>query len=190
MKRLVFVVLVLVLTAAVAYASGDGEGAAEHGGQLANFGWRMLNFAVLVIVLYKLMAKGIKGFFVGRREEIKTSLEEAGVARAEAQRKLDEYDEKLNKASAEISGIAEMIRAQGAEEKEKIIEDARLTAEKMKEDAKARIEQEYKKAINELRAEATELSVQMAEDILKENIKKEDHDAMVGDFLDRMVSRN
>jgi F0F1-type ATP synthase membrane subunit b/b' len=52
------------------------------------------------------------------------------------------------------------------------------------------MDQEFKKMRNELRAEATELSVQMAEAILKKNIKKNDHDGMVKDFIDGMVKRN
>lgn len=190
MKRVLFALALVVVTVGVAYASGGGEGGEAHGGQLANFGWRMLNFVILAAVLYKLTAKGIKGFFVGRRAEIKTSLEAADVARAEAQKKLDECNVKLEKASSEISGIAEMIKSQGAEEKAKILAEAEAAAVKMQEDAKARIDQEYKRAVIELRAEATELSVQMAEEIIKKNIGKDDHEMMVNDFLDRMVSRN
>ena len=96
----------------------------------------------------------------------------------------------MDKASAEIQGIVEMIKAQGLTEKEKIIEDAEKSAEKMKEDSKARIDQEFKKAVDQLRLEATELSVQMAEEILKKNVTKDDHEVMVKDFIDRMVSQN
>ena len=83
-----------------------------------------------------------------------------------------------------------MIKAQGVAEKEKIIEEAKRTAEKMEEDSKARMDQEFKKALNQLRTEAAGLSIKMAEEILKKNIKEKDHENMVNDFLDRMVSRN
>ena len=82
-----------------------------------------------------------------------------------------------------------MIKAQGLAEKEKIIESARITAEKMKEDAQARSEQELKKARSQLRAEAVELSVQMAEEILKKNIKKGDHENIVKDYLKSFYSQ-
>ena len=60
----------------------------------------------------------------------------------------------------------------------------------MKEDASVRIDQEFKKAIAELKEEATRLSVDMAEEILKKNVNEKDHEAMVDDFLNRMVTRN
>jgi F-type H+-transporting ATPase subunit b len=60
----------------------------------------------------------------------------------------------------------------------------------MKEDAKARMDQELKKAGSQLRAEAVELSIKVAEDILKRNVSKEDHEKMVKEYMDRMVKGN
>ena len=164
----------------------EGHGKAK----LVNFAWRLLNFIVLFAILYKLSAKAIRNFFAGGRESIKTSLEEAVAAKEEAEKRLVEHSDRLDKATAEIQGIADMIKAQGVAEKEKIIEEAKKTAEKIKEDSKARMDQEFKEALNQLRQEATELSVTMAEEILEKNIEAKDHENMVNDFLDRMVSRN
>ena len=74
--------------------------------------------------------------------------------------------------------------------KEKIIESAKVSAAKMKEDAQTRMDQDLKAARSALRTEAAELSVKMAEDALTKIIKEEDHDAMVKEFLDRMVQKN
>jgi F-type H+-transporting ATPase subunit b len=60
----------------------------------------------------------------------------------------------------------------------------------MKEDTQARVEQELKLAGNLLRAEAVKLSVEMAEELLKRNITAADHDAMVKDYLDKVVSKH
>ena len=83
-----------------------------------------------------------------------------------------------------------MIKAQGVTEKQKIIEDAERTAKKMKEDAQARIEQEMKKATDQLKAQAVDLSVQMAEEILKRSITKDDHKAMVKEYIDKVVIKH
>jgi F-type H+-transporting ATPase subunit b len=117
-------------------------------------------------------------------------MDQAEVAKAEAEDKFKEYSDRLDKATGEIAGIAEMIKAQGVAEREKIIESAKNSSEKMKEDAKARMEQEYNKASKKLRIEAAELSVLMAEDILKKSVKPQDHENMVKDFLERMVKQN
>jgi F-type H+-transporting ATPase subunit b len=157
---------------------------------LKGLGLKTFNFVVLVGFLYWLLASKIKDFFSGRRVEIKESLEKAVERKAEAEKKYREYSEKLDKASLEIDGIFEMIKAQGITEKQKIIEDAEKTAKKMKEDASARIEQEMKKATEQLKAQAVELSVKMAEEILKRSITKDDHKAMVEDYINKVVIRN
>jgi F-type H+-transporting ATPase subunit b len=179
----------MILLSSVALASGGGEGGAE-GPDWKNFGWRVLNFAVLMGLLYWLLADKIKSFFGGRREDIKKALEEARLAKEEAQRKFEEYSTKLDKATGEIEGLYEAIKAQGLAEKEKMLEDAKKAAEKMKEDTQVRIEQELKKASYQLRMEAVQLSVQLAEDILKRNITPEDHENMVKDYMDKVVRKH
>jgi F-type H+-transporting ATPase subunit b len=182
------IVTIILLTALDVYASGGGGESKGH--DWANFAWRSMNFIVLAGFLYWLLAKKIKEFFAGRREDIKASLEQAQAAKEEAEQKYKEYTAKLEKATEEIAGISEMIKSQGLAEKERIISDAKKAAEKMKEDTQARVEQELKKAGNLLRAEAVKLSVEMAEELLKRNIRPEDHDVMVKDYLDKVVSKH
>jgi ATP synthase B/B'' CF(0). len=83
-----------------------------------------------------------------------------------------------------------MIKTQGVAEKQKIIEDAGKVARKLKEDAQTRIEQELQKASYQLRNEAVQLSVQMAEDILKRNITAQDNETMIREYMDKVVSKN
>ena len=179
----------ILLAVAIVYASGGGEGGHEEKNWF-NFAWRTLNFAILAGFLYWLVGNRIKEFFVGRRDDIKTSLAEAVVAKEEAEKKYKELADKMDKATGEITDISDMIKAQGLAEKEKIIEDAKKAAEQLKEDTQRRVEQEFNKASNQLRAEAVALSVQIAEDILKKNITVEDHESMVRDYLDKVVRKN
>ena len=182
--------LLLFVITVVASASGGAEKGEGEGRNWLNLGWRMLNFVVLVWFLWWLLAQKLRQFFTGRRQSIKESLDEAVAAKEEAERKFAEYSIKLEKATDEITNIMEMIKTQGQAEKEKIIDDARRTAEKIKEDTQARMEQEFKKARNDLRMEAVQLSVKMAEEILKKNMKAEDHENMVNDYIDKVVKEH
>jgi F-type H+-transporting ATPase subunit b len=181
--------VVFVFLASVAYASAGGEGGHE-GNKWLEFAWKTLDFIVLVGFLYWLLAAQIKDFFVGRRKEIKESLDKSAEQKAEAEKKYREYSEKIDKASAEIDGIFDMIKAQGVSEKEKIIEDAEKVARKLKEDAQARIEQELKKASDQLKTEAVFLSSQMAEEILRKNITAQDNEIMVREYMDKVVNKH
>jgi len=176
---------VLLFTLTAAYASGGGS---NEEPSWFNFTWRGVNFLILAGVLYWLLAKKVKAFFTGRREGIRTALADAETAREEAKNKFREYAAKLDKATGEIDEITRMIQAQGLTEKERIIEDARKTAEKMKEDTRARMEQDFNKASRELRIEAVRLSTQMAGELLRKNIQADDHEVMVKDYIEKVVS--
>ena len=201
-------IVVLLIVAGVAFASGGGGAEACKPGMLTGLlektfgmdchkaelwlGWmqKTFNFVVLVGLLFWLLAAKMKEFFTGRRTEIKETLEKSVEKKAEAEKKFREYSEKLDKASSEIDGIFEMIKAQGVTEKQKIIEDAEKTAKKMKEDAQARIEQELKKASDQLKAQAVQASVQMAEEILKRNITPQDHETMIKEYMEKVVIKH
>lgn len=186
---LISLTLALLVAVNSVYASGGSEGGHEKS-QWFEFAWKTLDFILLVGFLYWLLAEKIKIFFVGRRQEIKDSMENAAKEKTEAEKKYREYSEKIDKASHEIDGIIDMIKAQGVAEKQKIIEDADKVAQKMKEDTQARIEQEFNKASYQLRSEAVQLSVQMAEEILKKNITAQDHEVMVREYMDKVVNKN
>jgi F-type H+-transporting ATPase subunit b len=172
------------------YASGGGEAGGSEGPNWINFFWRAVNFLVLAGIIYWLLANKTRQFFSGRQKGIKTALSDAAAAREAAEKKFQEYSVKLDKATGEIDQISEMIRSQGLAEKERIIAEAKKAAEKMKEDTQVRIEQEFKKASQELRRETVRLSTEMAEEILKNHIKAEDHHSMVEDYIAKVVSKN
>ncbi|MDA8125797.1 MAG: ATP synthase F0 subunit B [Deltaproteobacteria bacterium] len=173
-----------------AYASGGGGAEAKEGPNWLDFLWRSFNFAALIGILFWLVAKKAKAFFAGRREGIEKALEEAVTAREAAEKKFQEYAAKLDKATGEIDQIGGMIEAQGQTEKARIIADARKTAEKIKEDTQARMDQEFAKASQELRTEAVRLSTEMAEALLKKHIQAADHEAMVKDYIEKVVTKN
>jgi F-type H+-transporting ATPase subunit b len=182
--------LPLLFAATAVYASGGGGGQEAEGPDWMNFGYRVLNTAILVGFLYWFLANKIRDFFSGRRTDIKQALEDAKLAKEEAEKKFKEYEAKLTKATDEITGIVEMIKSQGLVERDKILDDARKAAEKMKEDTKSRMDQELSNASVQLREEAVQLSVQMAEEILKRTITPSDHENMVKDYLDKVVIKH
>ncbi len=190
MKAVLSAGFLVLATGAAAYAAGGGGGEAHHDIDWKDFGYRLLNFAILSVFLRWLSAKKVKEFFAGRRADIKESLDQALAAKEEAERKDKEYVATIEKATEEIDGFAEMIKVQGMAEKEKMIEEAKKAAAKIEEDTKARMEQEFSNARNQLRAEATQLSIQLAEELLKRNITITDHENMVKEYLDKVVIKH
>jgi F-type H+-transporting ATPase subunit b len=184
------VCLLLVVLAAAGFAAEGGEGAhhVDTAKQMKDFGWRVLDFAVLMaILIWALKKADVKGSLKARRQGIEKALQEAVTAREAAEQKMAEYQGKLSKANEEIEAISAAIREEGQKEKARIIAEARATAEKIKEQARQAADQEVAKARTELRAEAARLSVQLAEQTLKEKINKDDQDRLVGEYLTKVV---
>jgi F-type H+-transporting ATPase subunit b len=183
-------IAVVVMAATAGFASEGGEGAhhADRGAQLKDLGWRVLNFAALLgILFYALKKADVKGTLAARQAQIEKDLREAQEGRAAAEAKLAEYRGKLDQATKEIDEIQAAIIREGESEKERIIAEARKAAEKIVAQAAQSAEQETLKARNELRAEAARLAVEIATGKLTGTIQKADHDRFVGEYLDKVV---
>ncbi len=185
-RAIVLSLLLVVVVCGVSYASGGGEHHVDSGILLKDFLYRILNFAIVVGILYYFLAKPIRDGLSGRREEIKKSLAEAEKIKAEAEAKFAEYDLKLAQATDEIAEISDTIRREGELEKQKIIENAKAMAIKIEQDAEKAAELEVAKARIELQREAVQLAVSLAEDLLKKNFTKDDDARLIDEYLEKV----
>jgi F-type H+-transporting ATPase subunit b len=192
-KKIIFslvYIAVIVLAASTGFASEGGEGAhhVDKSAQLKDLGWRVLNFIVLLGILgYALKKADIKGSLAARQTQIEKDLKDAQEGRAAAEAKLAEYTGKLSQATKEIDELQAAIIREGEQEKERIITEAKLAAQKIAAQAAQSAEQETVKARAELRAEAARLAVDIATGKLTGAIQKADHDRFVGEYLDKVV---
>ncbi|HTY20479.1 MAG TPA: ATP synthase F0 subunit B [Geobacteraceae bacterium] len=179
--------LLLAGLAATGFASEGGEG--SHAAlQMKDFGWRILNFAMLAAILIWGMKKAnVSKLLADRQAGIEKALKEAVQAREAAEKKYAEYSEKLTQATKEIDEIYASIKKEGELEKERIIAEAKVSAEKIREQAEQTAAREVLKARTELQAEAARLAVQLAEQALRENVGKDDQNRLVGEYLTKVV---
>lgn len=180
----------IILAASAGFASEGGEGAAhaDKGAQLKDLGWRVLNFVVLLGILwYALKKADVKGSLANRQAQIEKDLKDAQEGKAAAEAKLADYRSRLEQATKEIDELQAAIIREGEQEKERIIAEARIAAQKIAAQAAQSAEQETVKARAELRAEAARLAVEIATGKLTGAIQKADHDRFVGEYLDKVV---
>ncbi|RLB06051.1 MAG: ATP synthase F0 subunit B [Deltaproteobacteria bacterium] len=164
------------------------EGA--HGGgsaQFKDFLYRILNFSILVGVMYYVTKKPLANFLANRKESIRRTLQELELKKAEAEKKYEEYQGKLAALDEETKKIIEEYIQEGEREKQKIIEAANKQAQYIKEQAQFAIRQEVKTAKADLQREIAEMTVKTAEEILRKNIKKKDHDRLIDEFRKKVV---
>ena len=190
MKLFKYLVVSALLLLAVAVAlpaiAAGGGGHADNGAIVTDFIWRCFNFAVTVGILVYFVRKPIKNALSGRREGIATSLEEAAKAQSDAEAKFIEYDEKLNKAESEIEVIVTELKREGELERDRIIAQAKESAEKIRTEAEKTAGFEVAKAKAELQAEATRLAVELAEELLKKNFSAKDESRLLDEYMKKV----
>ena len=190
-KRLAFclVICAVIITAAGAGFASEGAGGGhqvDSAARMKDFGWRVLNFAVLVAILWWALAKAkVKNALAERQAQIEKSLRDAQQARESAEQKLTEYNSKLELASREIDELRAALIREGEQEKQRIIAEATIAAEKIAGQATLSAEQEVLKARMELQAEAGRLAVELAGAKLAGAIRKDDHDRSVTEYLEK-----
>jgi F-type H+-transporting ATPase subunit b len=181
-------ILLLVLVATLGFASEGGGHHVDSGKQMKDFMWRCIDFVALLGILFWAIKKAdMKKSLADRQAGIARALREADEARSAAEKKFAEYNQKLTAANQEIDALQTAIRREGALEKERIIAEANATAAKLKEQAQLAASQEVLKAKAELRAEASRLAVKLAEQTLKEKVRQDDQDRLVGEYLTKVV---
>jgi F-type H+-transporting ATPase subunit b len=175
---------VLMITATVSFASEAGGG---HGtGWKATDTYRIMNFVVLAAVLIYLLRKPISQALAARIRGIKDQLASLEAQKAEAEKQLAQYSEKLSfleKESEKI--IAEYIK-QGNEAKARILKEAEAAAEKLRVQARRSIEHELERAKLSLQKDILEKSLAKAEEMIRTHISVKDQEQLVDDYLEKV----
>ena len=137
--------------------------------------WEILSFAILFFVLYKYAFPGILSALEEREKKIKDSLDEAERHRSEAEQKLKEYEAKLNTAAKEAEGIMAATKERAQRLMEENEQRMTAEAERIRGDATREIDQERRKAIQDIRAQTTDLALMVAEKVVQRSLNEADH---------------
>lgn len=152
--------------------------------------WEIVSFGILLWVLYKYAFPPILETLETRERRIKESLEQAERHRAEAERKLREYEAKLSAAGREAEAV--LARAQDRAQRLMDENEQRLLAEaeRIKGDAASEIEHERRKAIQEIRAQTTELALLVAEKVVGRSLNDADHRRLADEALQAVAEHH
>lgn len=154
---------------------------------LGLFFWQTLLFIALVFLLWKYAWKPILNAVNDREEGIKNALAAAEDAKKEMQNVTADSEKLLQEARAE----REVMLKEAREIKDKIVADARELAQvegdKLIKQAQATIESEKKAAVADIKNQVADLSLQIAEKVIKEQLSDDKKqikivDDMLGDI--------
>jgi len=142
--------------------------------------WMTLSFALVLFLLGKYAWKPIMKMLKEREEAIDNALHEADKAREEMKSLKVDNERLLREAKEERDAIL----AEARKIREKMIEEARLKAgqeaQRVIDSAKERIENEKMAAIVDLKNQVAQLSIEIAEKVIKAELAEgKKHDELI-----------
>ena len=174
------VAILLVAVVNPAFAAGEWERTDTY---------RIMNFTALVLILFFILRRPVANFFTDRIRLIKEQLEDLEKQKVDAEKKLAEYNEKLSTLDAEAEKIIQQYQKQGEEARDNILKQAEMAAAKLEAQARKTIESEFAQAKFKLETELFDSAVEKAEERLKSLITDDDHDRLVKEYLDKVVTK-
>ncbi len=144
---------------------------------------QIINFTILLTVLYLLLYKPVTRMLDQRGERIKESLEQADRMKAESaeaeeavRKQIEEAREEGRAIVAQATQVAERVREEAREQ-------ARRDAEQITARAQADIQRERDEALERLRAQFSDLAILAAERVINSSLDEAQHRQLIEEVL-------
>ena len=193
LKKIIATVFCLagnLVFAAIAFAEE-----AEHGGHeeamtfMGDWLPRLVNFAIIASVVVYFGRKPVRDFFANRSAEIAKSMQDSQEARERAVAALADMERKIKEMEAETGRMVADAQTRGEKDRQALVEEGRKVAQDVQAQVKQGIDMELHKAKSALAAEASLLSLDLAEGRIKEKISGQDHERIVKEYIAKVGGR-
>ena len=145
--------------------------------------FQICNLLILFMLIKKFLFKRVMAVLDKRQQEIDGIYDAAGKDRDEAAQMKAEYAERMSSARDEADRLVRNAVDTAQHRGDAIVEEAQAQAAHMKQRAETEIEQERKKAYNELVGEISGMAADIAGKMVEREINAEDHRELVDEFI-------
>jgi len=193
LKKIIGIVFCLagnLVFAAIAFAEEAEQGGHEEA--ITFMGdWlpRLVNFAIIASVVVYFARKPIRDFFANRSAEIAKAMQESKETRERAVAALTDMERKIKDMEAETGRLVADAQARSEKDRQALVEEGKKVAQDIQAQVKQGIDMELHKAKEALAAEASLLSLDLAEGRIKEKISNQDHERIVKEYISKVGGR-
>ena len=145
--------------------------------------WTVVTFLVMVVILKKIAWGPLLNVLDEREKKIRGEIESAQAHKAEMERLKIEYERQLAEIETRARALLSEAEQKGAQVRDTIVREAESEARKLSEKTRQQLEAEKERLVLELRSEVGNLSVSIAEKLLRQTMDKKSQDKLVQDFL-------
>ena len=152
--------------------------------------WRVFvticNTLITFLIVKHFLYKPLRSMLAAREQEVSDLDAQAETDRREAEAMKRDYTVSIANAKQEAADIVSGAQKRAEKRSEEILQQANTEAATLKKRAEESIEQERKKAMNELKGEIADLSVRIASKVVEREVKEDDHKRMIEDFISKV----
>lgn len=151
--------------------------------------WHLINFilfAILIVWAFPKILRMLGGHPADKHIALKKEMEDAAALREEMEQRFLEYEERLKSIDEQVAKVVSDAKEEAEIEKARLIEEARQTAVRIKEDAQAIADTEIARAKQELLEQTVALAARAAEDAIRAQITDDDDDRLAEEFIDKL----
>lgn len=151
---------------------------------------QLLAFIVLIIVVTKFAYKPVRKYLDKRSQILNDERKEAEDLKQKAKENFYESEKKLAEVRDNASKIIDEAREKGKSEREIILKEANLEAQKVKANAYKTIEEEKSKAQKEIKEDIVDVAFSMTSKLLEREVNTKDNEKLVDDFVKDLKREN
>jgi len=150
---------------------------------LIGIGIQLLNGIVLAVALGFILYKPVKEFLQRRAKRIQGRISEADAAMAKANALIAEYERKIEAIDKERLAIREAAGLEAAEERKKILAEARKEANEIRKRALAKIAEDRKRLEKGIRLHIIEVASLMAQKYIAQSMDAKTQERLLEEAL-------
>jgi F-type H+-transporting ATPase subunit b len=151
--------------------------------------WGISSFLIVFLLMWKYAFPSVKKGMDARTDRIRDSLSSAEQAKNDAQTILDDYQRQLADAKNEANRIIEESRQTAESLRRDLVARAEADAAEIRARATADIGAAKERAMEELRGQLTDLTIELAERVVKRNIDRESNARLIDDYITSIGDR-
>ena len=145
--------------------------------------WTLICFAIVFIVLKQVAFSRIQTAIDERREKIRSSIDEADRARAEAHKLLEEHHALVAQGRAEAEAILAEARKVGDSQRDRLKEELDAERSRRVEETRREIEAETRRSIEQIRSEVADLTLEATSKVTGKVLDDEDHRRLIEEAI-------
>jgi len=183
LKKIITVVITAGITS-TALASAGGEAGSLLSGEML---FKGINFLILLFLLHRWVKKPLVNVLNAAARNSKETMGSAAQALKDAEAKLVDYQAKVAGLEQQMAEMQQFALTAIEKEKERMIADAKNSAEALEKQSKLRIEQSVLQAKQDIREHLVAESIKLAETKVIQTVDAKVQKALVADYAKRLT---